>query len=162
MRLSEEQRKEFCCLIEEIITSEEFCKMKSYKHHLHGNTYEHCINVAYLCYLHYLRRKSRINVKELVRGALLHDYFLYDWRKLAGEFKADGLFHGFLHPKRALKNALKDYPNLTKTERDIIGRHMFPLTPVPPKTLCGWLVCFYDKVAAVHECFSQKNLCPLL
>ena len=23
--------------------------------------------------------------------------------------------------------------------------------PVPPRTRCGWLVCFYDKVAAVGE-----------
>ncbi len=48
----------------------------------HGNTscLLHSIAVAYFCYmiakkLHFLG----FRIYELVRGALLHDYFLYDW-----------------------------------------------------------------------------------
>ena len=137
--------------------------MQQYKHHLNGNTYEHSIKVAYLCYWHYKRHKSKVDPKELIRGALLHDYFLYDRHDKSNPEHICGLIHGFTHSKRALENALKAYPDLTKTEQDMIKRHMFPLTPIPPKTKCGWLVCFYDKVAAIFDyCDSsyhklQKN-----
>ena len=48
----------------------------------HGSTpcLLHCIAVAYYCYRlaeHFKPLKS--HETELVRGALLHDYFLYDW-----------------------------------------------------------------------------------
>lgn len=152
------QNKEFEELIHDIITSEEYLKMKKYKHHLHGNTYEHSIAVAYLCYLHYKKKKSKVNLAELIRGALLHDYFLYDRHDKTVGVHINGLVHGYTHPKRALENAMKHYPDLTKNEQDIIKRHMFPLTPVPPKTRCGWLVCYYDKVAAIYEyCGRSKS-----
>ena len=157
MTLSPEQRKEFIGLIHDIAASEEFCKMKEYKHHAKGNTYEHCIHVAYLCYLHWIRTGCDVNIRELIRGALLHDYFLYDWREGEGFQLRKGMFHGFTHPGRALKNALRDYSDLSKTEEDMIKRHMFPLTPVPPHTKCGWLVCLYDKVAAIQEYGRLKN-----
>ena len=53
--------------------------------------------------------------RELVRGALLHDYFLYDWhtRKSAKGLKE---LHGFSHPETALRNAGRDY-RLTPCER---------------------------------------------
>lgn len=151
------QNQEFHDLIHDIITSEEFCKMKGYKHHLHGSTYDHSISVAYLCYRHYKKGKSKVNIEELIRGALLHDYFLYDRHDKDGDCHINGLVHGFTHPKRALENARNHYPDLTRTEQDIIKRHMFPLTPIPPRTRCGWLVCFYDKVAAVCEYCHKSN-----
>ena len=45
----------------------------------------------------------KVNEKALIRGALLHDYFLYDWHiKRKGHH-----FHGFTHPATALRNAEK-------------------------------------------------------
>ncbi|MBQ7774772.1 MAG: HD domain-containing protein, partial [Lachnospiraceae bacterium] len=129
----------------------EYGKMRNYKHHIHGCTYDHSIRVAYLCYRHYQRFHSNVNLNELIRGALLHDYFLYDHHDKNSSGHVNGLVHGFTHSKRALENALRVYPDLTKTEQDMIKRHMFPLTPIPPMTKCGWLVCFYDKVAAIGE-----------
>lgn len=158
MIISQNKNREFVELIQDIITSEEFCKMKNYKHHLHGSTYEHSISVAYLCYQHCKRTKRNVNIKELIRGALLHDYFLYDRHDKSRDGYVNGLVHGFTHPKRALINAINHYPDLTRTEQDIIKRHMFPLTPVPPGTRCGWLVCFYDKVAAIREYYYRGIL----
>lgn len=131
--------------------------MKEYKHHLHGNTYEHSVKVAYLCFLHYKRHNSNVNLNQLIRGALLHDYFLYDRHEKGNPNYVCGFVHGFTHPKRALENAQKAYPDLTRTEQDMIKRHMFPLTPIPPKTKCGWLVCFYDKIAAISEYCCKGN-----
>lgn len=150
------QDKAFYDLISHIIETEDFVKMRNYKHHLHGCTYDHSIRVAYLCYRHYQKHKSKVDLDELIRGALLHDYFLYDRhdKSSAEHRKVNGLIHGVTHPKRALENARKAYPDLTEVEQDMIERHMFPLTPIPPKTRCGWLLCFYDKVAALKEYFS--------
>ena len=154
--------KEFIPLVRDILYSEEFCKMKSYRHHIRATLYDHSVKVAYLCFKHHKRFGTKMDVEELVRGALLHDYYLYD---LHDEGKAHR-FHWFKHPNRALKNALERYPYLTKAQQDMIKHHMFPFTPTPPKTKAGWLVCFYDKVAAITDRFgtnkritkkSQKN-----
>ena len=150
---------EFNQLIRRITETEEFCKMRKFKHHRNGNTYEHSIKVAYLCYRHYQIFDSKVELGELIRGALLHDYFLYDRHNKNSNPKISGLKHSFTHPKKALNNALNDYPDLTATEQDIIKRHMFPLTPIPPKTRGGWIVCLYDKVTAIDDfLFTEKKL----
>ena len=43
-----------------------------------------------------------------------------------------GYFHGFTHPRRALRNAEREF-QLSGLERDMILRHMWPLTIIPPK-----------------------------
>lgn len=121
---------------------------KSKEHYQHGVTtvYQHCIHVAYIsciiadtCGLH-------VNFDDLIRGALLHDYFLYDWHDKDKSHR----LHGFRHPEKALKNAEEDF-RLTSTEKDIIKHHMFPLIPIPPRTLEAWVVCLADKVCAIKE-----------
>ncbi len=79
-------------------------------------------------------------------GALLHDYFLYDWHVPNAETR----LHGLRHPRRALQNAREDFA-LTPLEADIILRHMFPLTLVPPACPEGWAVCMADKLCALLE-----------
>ena len=93
-----------------------------------------------------------MNEKALVKGALLHDYFLYDWH----EKRKGHHFHGFTHPGTALKNAEKEY-ELGDIERNIISRHMFPLTVVPPMCREAWLVCLADKYCAVKETFYTSG-----
>lgn len=139
--------KEFLDLVNDIITSHEFQEMKKYQHHVKCNLYGHSLKVAYLCYLHHKKYGTKIDLREFVRGAVLHDYYLYN---LHGGGKRYRL-HWFKHPKIAFENAVKKYPDLTEAQRDIIKNHMFPLTLIPPKTKAGWLVCFYDKVAAVSD-----------
>lgn len=154
--MQKDLKTSFSDLINDIVSSEEFRRMREYKHHLHGTTYDHSIKVAYLCYRYYLKHRSKVNLNELIRGSLLHDYFLYDRHNK--ENNINGFIHGFTHPKLALKNAMNSYPDLTETEKDIIRRHMFPLTPIPPRTRGGWLVCFYDKIAAVGEYLGKTEL----
>ena len=78
--------------------------------------------------------------------ALLHDYFLYDWHKADPSHR----LHGFYHPGTALRNARQDFA-LTPREENIIHRHMFPLTPMPPATREAWIVCLADKYCAAAE-----------
>ncbi len=120
----------------------------------HGSTtvFAHCVKVA--CFSLFLANKLHIpvNTHALLRGALLHDYFLYDWH----EKNAGHRFHGFTHSATALKNAQEDFM-LTPVEKDIIARHMFPLCPIPPRCREAWLVCAADKYCALLE-----TLTPLL
>lgn len=146
------ENQEFTFLIEDIICSEEFQNMKSWRHHIRGSVYEHSIKVAYLCYKHHKRFQMAMDIKEFVRGAVLHDYYLYDLHDGKEEHK----YHWFKHPKEALKNAMDKYPDLTDIQQEMISRHMFPLTLKPPKTAAAWAVCFYDKVAAVSDCLGKR------
>lgn len=115
----------------------------------HGTTtvMRHCINVAAASLLLARVLRLRVDKQALIRGALLHDYFLYDWHDPSR--KREGL-HGFVHPKTALKNAREDF-ELSPVEENIIVRHMFPLTPHPPACREAWLVCAADKYCALQE-----------
>ena len=114
----------------------------------HGSTsvYEHSVNVAYKSLLLAENFRLPIDKQSLVRGALLHDYFLYDWH----ENDASHRLHGFRHPGTALRNATRDYA-LNQREKNTIARHMFPLTPIPPRCREAWLVCLADKWCAMEE-----------
>ena len=100
---------------------------------------------------------SRVGVRvardELLRGALLHDYFLYDWH----EKEAWHRFHGLRHPFFARANAEQDFPDLTARERNIIERHMFPLVVLPPTCREAWIVCLADKAVALRETLFQRD-----
>lgn len=145
--------KEFNELVEEIINSDDFKSMKGYRHHVKSTLYDHSIKVAYLCYKYHKKHKPKFKLKNFVRGALLHDYYLYDWHDRLPENR----LHGFTHSKRALKNALLRYPDLSDMEKDMIKNHMFPLTITPPRTKAGWLVCYFDKIVAIKEYFQKRK-----
>ena len=122
---------------------------KNYIQHGSISVYAHCVNVARMSVRIAKWLPIQVNMDALVIGALLHDYFLYDWH----EKRKGHHFHGFTHPGTALKNAEKEY-ELGDIERNIISRHMFPLTVVPPMCREAWLVCLADKYCAVKETFA--------
>ena len=55
-----------------------------------------------------------------------------------------------LRIKDAKRNAEMDY-TLSPRVKNIIARHMFPLTPVPPTCTEAWIVCIADKICAIEE-----------
>lgn len=119
----------------------------------HGTvtTFMHSVSVA-LCSMRLaLRLGLRVDMRSMVRGALLHDYFLYDWHDPA----VCPSFHGYSHPKTALENAERDFA-LNDIERDVIKKHMFPLTVVPPRHVESLLVTVADKICAARESLAVK------
>ncbi|WMJ89744.1 HD domain-containing protein [Anaerocolumna sp. MB42-C2] len=120
----------------------------------HGDTscLWHSIAVAY--YSLFLARLLHISCDKnsLLVGALLHDYFLYDWHVKEKSHK----LHGFRHPKAALNNAER-IKQLNTIETDIIIKHMFPLTPVPPIYKESMVVCLVDKFCSLHETFHKDT-----
>ena len=87
-----------------------------------------------------------------MRGALLHDYFLYDAQD--GDPAHKG--HWTRHPEIALENAGRDLP-LTAIEADVIRKHMFPLTHQPPRYRESVVVAIIDKGCAVYEFFCRRQ-----
>lgn len=118
----------------------------------HGDTscLEHTIAVVFCSLAIAKLLRIRVNKRELIRGGILHDYFLYDWH----DGKKERKIHGFTHPSKALLNAEKDF-FLSIRERDIIKKHMFPLTARPPKYREAWIICLADKICAVREAFVK-------
>lgn len=88
----------------------------------------------------------RLRIRSLVRGALLHDYFLYDWHVPAKWHR----LHGFHHAARAYRNAKRDFA-LNALEENMIRAHMFPLGIVVPRYRESWILWTADKICALRE-----------
>ena len=129
-----------------ILSAAAVCTQKNYMQHGTTSVYLHCLNVAYVSLRLALFFRLRLSYRALVRGALLHDYFLYDWHVPSETHRG----HGFTHARTALHNASRDF-TLDAVERDVIERHMFPLNPVPPRYRESVLVCLADKICAIGE-----------
>jgi uncharacterized protein len=146
MYLSQSEKAFFNECVSELLCSDKVRLMSNFIQHADVSCLDHCISVAYTSL--WLSRLLGISVdcRSMIRGALLHDFFLYDWHE-----KSDrkGL-HGFTHPKTALENARRQFA-LNKREEDIILRHMWPLTPIPPKYRESYIVSFSDKICSVME-----------
>lgn len=136
--------REYMETIEDIIAHPEVNKMWNYVHHRYTSTMMHALYVSYNSYL--IAKKLGLDWRAAARGGLLHDFYLYDWHT---EKPYKGM-HGFAHPRIALKNAMK-YFDLTDRERDIILKHMFPLTPVLPRYRESYIIMLVDKYCAVRE-----------
>lgn len=133
---------------EDILESVNFQLTREHIQHGTVTVHAHCINVAKHSLVLADKLKIRVRHRELIRGALLHDYFLYDWhdKDHINPFK----LHGFFHPGRALKNATRDF-ELTEREKDIIRKHMWPMTIIPPKCREAWIVTAADKWVSLLE-----------
>ena len=139
-------------MLKELAEVSLFFSMDKYIQHGITSCLWHSIAVAY--YSLFLVRLLHITCDKnsLLVGALLHDYFLYDWHNKERSHK----LHGFRHPKAALKNA-EGIRQLNQIETDIILKHMFPLTPIPPFYKESIVVCLTDKFCSIYEIFHKKT-----
>lgn len=133
----------------DIIESDNFKKTKGHIQHGSMTVNGHCMNVARYSLILNKRLRLNCNQNDLVRGSLLHDYFLYDWHDKEYLSQRKRL-HGFRHPGIALRNADKEY-RLTDIQRDIIKKHMWPLSVVPPVYKEAWVVTAADKYCSLME-----------
>lgn len=144
-----DNKAEFFSIIYDIISNETVQKMKNFRQHCDTSCYEHCLHVAY--YSYYICKKLGLDYKSTARAAMLHDLFLYDWRKKYRTISLPGL-HAFVHPKLALENSMKIF-SLNKKEQDIILNHMWPLTIHLPKYKESYIVTLMDKYSAFKESY---------
>lgn len=137
-----DDEREFLAIIEPLLKNRLVSSLENYRHHYLRNRLEHCIDVAWLSFQ--IAGKLHLDKKMTVRGALLHDLFHYDW------LHEGPRWHGFRHPRIALENARKVMP-LTKKEENIIIRHMWPLTLIPPFYPEAWVVSMVDKYCGTKD-----------
>lgn len=135
---------EYISIIKDLIDNTEIKKMQLYRQHYKVNCYEHCLHVSYNLFL--LCKKFNLDYKSAARAGLLHDLFLYDWRKKDGRKG----FHAYTHSKCAYNNAIK-ITCLNEKEKDMILKHMWPVTLKIPKYKETFLLTYIDKKVAFGE-----------
>lgn len=137
----------FWKLLKDVEKNPDVRLLQNYSQHRGNNSFQHSHNVA--VYSFYLAEKWKweIDPENLVKGAMLHDYYLYD-------FKEEGLSayqHGIWHPKAALRNAKACF-EINETVENIIVSHMWPFPfSARPRSREAFLVCVADKFCAYHE-----------
>lgn len=138
--------KEFMEHVGHLIQHPRFQKLESITQHHHSTRLEHSINVSYTSYR--IAKKIGWDFKSTARGALLHDFFYYDWRET--KFNKG---HAWVHPRIAVRNARK-LTELNKREEDIILKHMWGATIAPPRYKEGYIVTIVDKYWAIKEAIT--------
>ena len=153
MQLSEIEREQLYAIVEKYDHHPDVQRMREYIQHGSVTTYQHCKNVALVSF--WLNRRLHLHADEtsLAVGALLHDFYLYDWHHCSNITH----WHGFKHPRIARYNAETVF-RLTDKEKDIIQSHMWPLTPADiPHSREAALVCMADKMSSSYETVLERR-----
>lgn len=133
-----------------IIEHKEYQQMRKIKHH-DESVFDHSVKVAFHAYQ--MAYKHNLDWESTIRGALLHDFFLYKFKKcLSLRIITDSIKHAIDHPIIAFDNASK-YFELNEKEENIIKAHMFPFGL--PKSKEAWIVSYVDKYIAAFEYASN-------
>lgn len=138
------REREFIDLTRELLDSDQVRMMGRWKHHGPVTTLDHSLFVAFSTYR--VARLLRMDVRSAVRGALLHDLYLYD----SHDKSAHPGNQCFDHPRFAARNA-EALTSLSSKEKNIILSHMWPLGGALPRSPEAWMVDLVDTVCAGLE-----------
>ena len=152
--LTKEERRQLAAMLRGWADTRDALRMRRYIQHGSVTTYDHCMSVARASF--WLNRRLHLGADEasLVRGAFLHDFYLYDWHEKDRSHR----LHGFTHPATALRNAQARYP-LDWREQDIIRSHMWPLTMRQlPRCREAVVVSLADKGCSLRETLFRRKM----
>lgn len=138
--------KHYMLIIDDLISQEIVRRMMYYNQHGRMNTLLHCMNVSYTSYK--ICQCLNIDPYDVVRAAILHDFYLYDWHKAKSIWQ-----HALLHSSKVVRNIEKYHLPLNKKQKKMILSHMFPLAPIP-SSLGGWILTLADKYCTCIEVFD--------
>ena len=137
---------------QEITESKKYKRTKELRQHGNVTVFEHSLSVAETSLKISKMLHIKVDEESMVKVALLHDYFLYDWHD-----KDHPKMHGFRHASFAADNAMRDF-GLTEKEYKAIRSHMFPLNLRIPTSREAFILTLADKYCAASETIrTHKN-----
>ncbi len=137
----------------DIVSSDCLKQEERIRQHGSNNCYDHSLAVAVTSVGLAESLNLDLDMESMIKGALLHDYYLYDWR--SGDVSR--WQHGRTHARCSLENACRDF-ELTPISRDVIEKHMFPLTGEVPRYKESVVVNVADKICAFREVCSHVKI----
>jgi uncharacterized protein len=142
---------EYLETVRDLLEHPEVQSMRQYAQHGRVDCLRHCLNVSFTGYR--LCRFFGLDGRAAARGGLLHDFFLYDWHK-GNPYKG---LHAFTHPRVAAENAARCF-ELSPRERDVINKHMWPLTLKLPRYPESLVILLVDKFYCIAEALAPLGL----
>lgn len=154
MRISEEEKKELETIYQSFLHDDRILRMKEIEMHRGSNCYIHSFKVAKLA-IKRCQRHHRIDIDPftVLFAAILHDYYLYDWRKDRSKMKN----HMSSHPYVAAENAVKDF-GIHEPVKKAIQTHMWPVNITDyPRSMEATIISNADKAIYIREiCCSRR------
>jgi uncharacterized membrane protein len=132
---------DYVAAVADLLADERVRSMANLGHH-DDSVLHHSLTVSQVSFA--LAKKYDCDAVSTARGAILHDFFLYDWRTDRVAHHATG------HPKTALRNAKARFV-LNPIEEDIILKHMWPLTRGFFRYRESFIVSLVDKIVSARE-----------
>ncbi|MBR2283091.1 MAG: HD domain-containing protein [Ruminococcus sp.] len=139
--------------VRDIITDPRLEPLKDITHHISTTRFQHCLNVSYYSFI--ICRRLRLDARSAARAGLLHDLFYYDRREYSSSRKKGQPGHSAMHSMIALRNA-GSITELNVREKDMILKHMWPLTRPLPRYMESYVITIVDKYCAVLEFCAPK------
>ena len=154
MKITQEQKDKLESIYQSFLNNEKILKMKEIPMHRGSNCYEHAFKVVKRAIHHVeISTKKDINLEVVLIGAILHDYYLYDWRV----DKSKRRKHAHDHELIAAENASRDFA-ISPEVKIVIETHMWPLNfKKYPKTREAKIVSINDKIVALCESLTSKR-----
>ena len=141
---NEKDRAAFLELVGPLLQEADVQEMRDFSQHAEGiSCYDHSLFVSYLSFL--MAKRLGLDYRAAARGGLLHDLHLCHWE----DTDVGRARRRVLHPLLAVQNAEKF--GLNDMERDIIVKHMWPLTRPLPRYRESFVVSLADKICATAE-----------
>ena len=148
MKINEKLINEYVEITGDLLKNDDVKRMKTFNHHGKISTHFHSVYVSFTV-LKWCNAFKIDNKNEIVRASLLHDFYLYDWH-----IEKHEEMHAWYHPKAAVANIETIFGSLSNMQRDMILRHMFPLSVQPPNSIGGWILTLCDKHCANEDIFG--------
>jgi uncharacterized protein len=154
MRITPEEEAHIRAVLERYIQDSKVQEMKQYIQHGAVSTYDHCKSVVRMSFWLNKHLHLNSNEKDLLLGAFLHDFYLYDWHDTTETWHR---LHGYRHPEFARRNAVRRF-QIDENVQKIIQSHMWPLTITKvPTTREAVIVCLADKYVSSVETIGKRR-----
>ena len=152
MKLTPQEKQELEDIYQSFLHDERILKMKEIQMHRGSNCYIHSFKVAKIAVKRGLRHHKG-SLKVILIGAILHDYYLYDWRVDRSKMK----HHLGNHPYVAAENAARDF-GIHEPVKAVIQSHMWPVNFSEfPKTKEARIISLADKHIYIKEIACSRR-----